>query len=96
MGKKQEPRVGEVFEHNGVSYRCEIDDGPGACGGCAFVWDDKDCLLFNCNMDSRRDRNIVHFKKIDSGRSRDIRSLRSQTPSKKGFRAFMRQLFFQR
>jgi hypothetical protein len=64
----KEKKVGEVFEHNGISLKC-IEVGWAFCDNCFFkqpagdLWIN-DCLKkHKCSIDNRGDGKMVIFIK---------------------------------
>lgn len=74
--KRNEPKVGSVFEYEGKRYRCLLDEDvctssdDDPCKGCAFNnWEAGECtaLRFNCTEDYRSDGKNVKFVLEEGG-----------------------------
>ena len=58
-----ERNVGEVFEFNGVKYKC-VRYNPSKCKDCCFSNDKSLCVEQRCTALQRDDREEVVFKEI--------------------------------
>lgn len=63
---KTEPKVGEVFELEGINAICKEDTSEmsTSCVGCCFFKSGV-CYKIACTMTQRSDRKDVHFVKVD-------------------------------
>jgi len=60
---RKEPKINEVFEVEGASFKCLKTDYNLSCGDACDLFDT--CLDFQCEADEREDGTDVVFKKVD-------------------------------
>lgn len=58
-----EPEIGEVFEKDGRTVRCEEKFDEFGCRGCCAFYDS--CDGFECTKESREDGKEVYFKEMN-------------------------------